>query len=161
MLLEVSADLGRQQDAGSGAEFAVLLVEFALQHQLLEIHEGHGDGGLLEAALVLGQLPDLSLQAAAHTSRRQTSDIGPARVHSTTLRDSRTALPPDLAQRQANVRELLLERLVHVLLQVGGLDVLDNRGLHGSTKMAGDDHELVDMLVSYLMTNSHLKRFSM
>lgn len=164
MLLEVSADLGRQQDAGSGAEFAVLLVEFALQHQLLEIHEGHGDGGLLEAALVLGQLPDLSLQAAAHTSRRQTSDIGLARVHSTTLRDTtrcRTALPPDLAQRQANVRELLLERLVHVLLQVGGLDVLDNRGLHGSTKMAGDDHDLVDMLASYLMTNSHLKRFSM
>lgn len=66
VLLEVSADLGCQQDAGSGAEFAVLLVEFALQHQLLEVHEGHGDGGLLEAALVLGQLPDLSLQAAAH-----------------------------------------------------------------------------------------------
>lgn len=66
VLLEVSADLGRQQDAGAGAEFAVLLVEFALQHQLLEIHEGHGDGGLLEVALVLRQLPDLSLQAAAH-----------------------------------------------------------------------------------------------
>lgn len=66
MLLQVSADLGCQEDAGSGAEFAVLLVEFALQHQLLEIHEGHGYGWLLKAALVLGQLPDLSLQATAH-----------------------------------------------------------------------------------------------
>lgn len=66
VLFEVSTDLGCQQDAGSGAEFAVLLVEFTLQHQLLEIHKGHGDGGLLEAALVLRQLPDFSLQAAGH-----------------------------------------------------------------------------------------------
>lgn len=66
VLFEVSADLCCQQYAGSGAEFAVLLVEFALQHQLLEIHEGHGDGGFLEAALVLCQLSDFSLEAARH-----------------------------------------------------------------------------------------------
>lgn len=76
VLLEVAADLGCQEDAGSGTEFAVLLVEFALQHQLLEVHEGHGDGGLLEAALVLGQLPDLSLQAEA---QNQTA-ISPAQT---------------------------------------------------------------------------------
>lgn len=48
-----------------------------------------------------------------------------------------SALPPDLAQRQADVRELLLKRLVHVLLQVGGLDVLDNCGLRRITEMRG------------------------
>lgn len=35
------------------------------------------------------------------------------------------------------MRELLLKRLVHVLLQVRGLDVLDNRGL----QMVGDNSQ--------------------
>lgn len=64
VLLEVTADLGRQQDAGAGAELPVLLVELPLEHQLLEVDEGHGHRGLLVAALVLRQLPDLPFQAA-------------------------------------------------------------------------------------------------
>lgn len=62
MLLEVSANLGSKQDAGTGAEFAVLLVEFPLEDQLLEVDEGHGYGGFLIATLFLGQFTDLSLQ---------------------------------------------------------------------------------------------------
>lgn len=64
VLLQVAADLGRQQDARPGAEFPVLLVEFALKNELFEVDEGHGDGGLLVAALILGQLLYLPFQAA-------------------------------------------------------------------------------------------------
>lgn len=64
MLLQVAADLGRQQDARAGAEFTVLLVELALKNELFEVDEGHGDGRLLVAALILGQLLDLPFQAA-------------------------------------------------------------------------------------------------
>lgn len=63
VLLQVTADLGRQQDARSGAELTVLLVEFALQNQFFKVDERHGDGWLLVAALVLGQLFYLPFQA--------------------------------------------------------------------------------------------------
>lgn len=53
VFLQVSADLGRQQDAGSGAEFSVLFVEFTLQHQLLEVNESHGYRGLLVSTFPL------------------------------------------------------------------------------------------------------------
>lgn len=70
MLLEVSANLGGEQDAGAGTEFAVLLVEFPLEDQLLEVDEGHGYGGFLIATLLLGQLTDLSLQTGEGMGRR-------------------------------------------------------------------------------------------
>lgn len=76
MLLQIAADLGGQKDAGAGAQFAVLFVEFALQHQLLEINKGHGHGGLLEPEL-LCQLPDLPLQTGTEdvsTEKRSAPD---------------------------------------------------------------------------------------
>lgn len=38
-------------------------------------------------------------------------------------------LPPDLAEGQTYVGEFLLEGFVHVLLEVGGFDVFDDRSL--------------------------------
>lgn len=38
-------------------------------------------------------------------------------------------LPPDLAEGQSYVGEFLLEGFVHVLLEVGGFDVFDDRSL--------------------------------
>lgn len=64
MLLEVAADLGRQEDACAGAEFTVLLVQFPLKHELLEVDESHGHRRLLVAALILRQLSYLPFQAA-------------------------------------------------------------------------------------------------
>lgn len=64
VFLQVAADLGRQEDTGAGAEFTVLLVQFALKHQLLKVDESHGHRRLLVAALILGQLSYLPLQAA-------------------------------------------------------------------------------------------------
>lgn len=63
VLLQVTADLGRQQDARSGAELTVLLVEFALKNEFFKVDERHGDGWLLVAALVLRQLFYLPFQA--------------------------------------------------------------------------------------------------
>lgn len=63
VLLQVAADLGRQQDARPCAEFTVLLVEFALKNKFFKVDERHGDGRFLVAALVLGQLFYLSFQA--------------------------------------------------------------------------------------------------
>lgn len=51
----------------------------------------------------------------------------------------RLCLPSYLAQRELDVGKLLLERLVHVLLQIGGLDVLHHGGLqrHQETSVSG------------------------
>ena len=62
VLLQVSSYLSCQEDAGTGTQLAVLLVEFALEHQLLKVDKGHGHGGLLVATLLLGQLLDLPFQ---------------------------------------------------------------------------------------------------
>lgn len=53
MFLQVSTDLGCEEDAGPRAEFAVLFVEFTLEHQLLKVNEGHGHRGLLIATHLL------------------------------------------------------------------------------------------------------------
>lgn len=66
VLLEVAADLGRQEDARTGAEFTVLLVQFSLKHKLLEVDESHGHRRLLVAALILRQLSYLPFQAAGN-----------------------------------------------------------------------------------------------
>lgn len=47
-------------------------------------------------------------------------------------------LPPDLAQGQFDVWELLPEGLVHVLLEVRGLHVLYHRGLQGRRQQVGE-----------------------
>lgn len=124
MLLQVAADLGRQQDAGPGAEFTVLLVELALKNELLEVDEGHGDGGLLVAALILGQLLDLPFQAARRLKKKQ---IRNRKRPPPLSRDG--VLPADLAEGQSYVGEFLLEGFVHVLLEVRGFDVFDDRSL--------------------------------
>lgn len=87
MLLEVAADLGRQEDAGAGAEFAVLLVQFPLEHELLEVDESHGHGRLLVATLILRQLPYLSFQAAGscRDERRRREVELPSQIISTSL----------------------------------------------------------------------------
>lgn len=46
-------------------------------------------------------------------------------------------LPPDLAEGQPNVGEFLLEGFVHVLLEVGGFDVFDDRSLEKDVKIGG------------------------
>lgn len=43
-------------------------------------------------------------------------------------------LPPDLAERQPYVGEFLLEGFVHVLLEVRGFDVFDDRSLQTHVK---------------------------
>lgn len=43
-------------------------------------------------------------------------------------------LPPDLAERQSYVGEFLLEGFVHVLLEVRGFDVFDDRSLQTHVK---------------------------
>ena len=47
-------------------------------------------------------------------------------------------VPPDLAEGELDVGELLLERVVHVLLQVRRLDVLYHRGLDGDGAVLRD-----------------------
>lgn len=42
-------------------------------------------------------------------------------------------LPPDLAEREPYMGEFLFEGFVHVLLEVGGFDVFDDRGLKRKT----------------------------
>lgn len=98
MFLQISPDLGRQQHACAGAQFTVLLVQFALKNQFLEVDKSHGHSQLLVAALVLSQLFDLPLQTS------------------------------DLAERESDVWKFLLESFVHVLLQVRWLDVFDHCG---------------------------------
>lgn len=61
VLLQVSSDLGGQEDAGSGAQLSVLFVQFALKNQFFKVDEGHGHRRLLVATLILGQLSDLPL----------------------------------------------------------------------------------------------------
>lgn len=69
VFLQVSTNLGGEEDAGAGAQFAVLLVEFALQNQLLKVHKGHRHCWFLVPTLLLSQLPDLPLQTAhTHTA---------------------------------------------------------------------------------------------
>lgn len=46
-------------------------------------------------------------------------------------------LPPDLAEREPYVRELLLEGFVHVLFEVRGFDIFDDRGLKRKTRGGG------------------------
>lgn len=98
VLLQVSADLGGQEDAGSGAQLSVLLVQFALKNQFFKVDEGHGHRRLLVATLILGQLSDLPLQA------------------------------PDLAESEPDVGEFLLEGFVHVFLEIGGFDIFNDGG---------------------------------
>lgn len=69
MFLEVAADLGRQEDAGSSAEFAILLVQFALKNELFEVDESHGHCRFLITAFILGQLSYLPFQAAGREQR--------------------------------------------------------------------------------------------
>lgn len=45
-----------------------------------------------------------------------------------------SALPPNLAEREPYVWEFLLEGFVHVLLEVRGFDVFDDRGLKRKTR---------------------------
>lgn len=52
-------------------------------------------------------------------------------THTRCLRDA--VLPPDLAEGQTDVGELLLEGFVHVLLEVRGFDVFDDRSLEKQT----------------------------
>lgn len=75
MFLEISADLGCQEDAGPCAELTVLLVEFALQNQFFKVDKSHGHCRFLVAALILGQLPYLSLQAAGRESQQRLGQV--------------------------------------------------------------------------------------
>lgn len=87
MLLEVAADLGRQEDARAGAEFTVLLVQFSLKHELLEVDESHGHRRLLVAALILRQLSYLPFQAAGSwkDERKRREVELPSQIISTSL----------------------------------------------------------------------------
>lgn len=137
VLLEVAADLGRQEDARAGAEFTVLLVQFSLKHKLLEVDESHGHRRLLVAALILRQLSYLPFQAAGNwrDERERRKVELPSEIISTSLAVFFFFfLPPDLAEREPYMGEFLFEGFVHVLLEVGGFDVFDDRGLKGKTE---------------------------
>lgn len=141
VLLEVTADLGRQEDARAGAQFTVLLVQFPLEHKLLEVDESHGHGRLLVAALILRQLSYLSFQAAGscRDERKRREVELPRQIISTSLEVFSLLLiifflPPDLAECEPYMGEFLFEGFVHVLLEVGGFDVFNDRGLKGKKK---------------------------
>ena len=68
-LPQVAADLGGQQDARRRHQLPVVLVEAALQDQLLKVNKGHRYGDRLETAL-LAHGTDLSLQTGGGTERR-------------------------------------------------------------------------------------------
>lgn len=87
VLLEVAADLGRQEDARAGAEFTVLLVQFSLKHELLEVDESHGHRRLLVATLILRQLSYLAFQAAGSwRDERERREVElPSQIISTSL----------------------------------------------------------------------------
>ena len=55
-------------------------------------------------------------------------------VKSSLLTHFLSGLPPYLAEREPNVGELLLEGLVHVLLEVRRFDVFDDRRLERKTR---------------------------
>ena len=61
--------------------------------------------------------------------REGLSWLGCGHGDATGLGTTEASSPPDLAQRQPDVGELLPEGLVHVLLEVRGLHVLNHRGL--------------------------------
>lgn len=63
MLLQVTADLGRQKDTSSGAEFTILLVQLALKNKFLKVDESHGHGWFLVTTFILGQLSYFPFQA--------------------------------------------------------------------------------------------------
>lgn len=141
VLLEVAADLGRQEDACAGAELAVLLVQFPLKHQLLEVDESHGHRGLLVAALILRQLSYLPFQAAGSwRDERQRREVElPSQIISTSLefhffRVFFFSSPPDLAEREPYMGKFLFEGFIHVLLEVGGFDVFNDRCLRRKKK---------------------------
>lgn len=143
MLLEVAADLGRQENAGASAEFAVLLVQLPLKHELLEVDESHGHRRLLVAALILRQLPYLPFQAAGRwrDGRKRREVELPSQIISTSLEFLFIPvlfflffLPPDLAEREPYMGEFLFEGFVHVLFEVRGFDVFNDRGLRRKKK---------------------------
>lgn len=143
VLLEVAADLGRQEDARACAEFTVLLVQFSLKHQLLEVDESHGHRRLLVAALILRQLSYLPFQAVGcwRDERERRKVELPSQIISTSLAFF-FFLPPDLAEREPYMGEFLFEGFIHVLLEVGGFDVFDDRGLKGKIKNTDGDNTL-------------------
>lgn len=68
-----------------------------------------------------------SYTLASEPANQPASQPGSQRLHAGDGMPS--CLPSDFAERQSNVGELLLEGLVHVLLEVRGFHVLDYRGL--------------------------------
>lgn len=138
---QITADLCSKQHACGRHQLPVLLVETTLQHQLLKVNKSHRYGDWLETAL-LAHSPHLPLQ----TSREEKK----SHLLMPFLRKSRCMtwhkevfilqknlrslflegikyifVPSDLAQCQLDVRKLLLEGLIHVLLQVRWFYILD------------------------------------
>lgn len=71
VLLEITADLGRQKDTRSGAEFPILLVQFTLKYKFFKVDESHGHCRFLVATFILGQLSYLPFQAAGRWKKQR------------------------------------------------------------------------------------------
>lgn len=85
--------------------------------------------------------------------KEQKDDKKKNRIHS--LRSSDAVLPPDLAEGQPYVGEFLLEGFVHVLLEVRGFDVFNNRSLKNKQTKKKEDVKLSDLLLQLLPQNNH------
>lgn len=71
VLLEVTADLGRQKDTSSCTELTILLVQFTLKHKFFKIDKSHGHCRLLVATFILGQLFYLPFQTAGEKHKKK------------------------------------------------------------------------------------------
>lgn len=71
VFLEITADLGCQQDTSSSTEFTVLLVQFALKNKFFKVDKSHGNCRFLKATFILGQFSYLSFQAAQSLKKRR------------------------------------------------------------------------------------------
>lgn len=79
VLLEIAADLGRQKDTRSGAEFTILLVQFTLKDKFFKVDESHGHRRFLVATFILGQLSYLPFQAAGRWGKKAENEEGKKR----------------------------------------------------------------------------------
>lgn len=70
VLLEITADFGRQKDTSSGTKFAILLVQFTLKYKFFKVNESHGHCRFFIATFILGQLSYLPFQAAGRLKKR-------------------------------------------------------------------------------------------
>lgn len=101
VLLEITADLGRQKNTSSCTELTILLVQFTLKHKFFKIDKSHGHRRLLVATFILGQLFYLPFQTAGRWKTEKEKG-----------RDTKTKLMKKFCQ----IKSIVTEPLFHLLI---------------------------------------------